>query len=168
VNTWNDIREVVKQLAHTVTEPLENDPELATANRRVLPARADRGPSAKRIRDHAALAGREPGPIMLTAQRTAHRHDTKDHRRTELRTETRTETRRDPGNAECHLSEYLAHFGLTIWFWRTFRDADGKAVLQYGPCCGWLALAVAARGVAAILQGGQRLSTTPHLMSGSG
>jgi len=30
VNTWNDIREVVKQLAYTVTEPLENDPELPT------------------------------------------------------------------------------------------------------------------------------------------
>ena len=32
VNTWNDIREVIKQLTHTVTEPLENDPELATGN----------------------------------------------------------------------------------------------------------------------------------------
>ena len=32
MNTWNDIREVIKQLAHTVTEPLENDPELATGD----------------------------------------------------------------------------------------------------------------------------------------
>ena len=32
VNTWNDIREVIKQLVHTVTEPLENDPELATGD----------------------------------------------------------------------------------------------------------------------------------------
>ena len=40
MNTWNDIREVVQQLAHTVTEPLENDPALATGNRRVLPASA--------------------------------------------------------------------------------------------------------------------------------
>ena len=26
-----------------------------------------------------------------------------------------------------------------MWFWRTFRDADGQVVLQYGPCRGWLA-----------------------------
>jgi len=73
VNTWNDIREVIKQLTHTVTEPLENDPELATGNVVYYPPARIVGPAAQRIRDHTALAGREPGPIILTPQRTAPR-----------------------------------------------------------------------------------------------